>query len=76
MSGKVMRHIALLSAADQCTNGNSFLCADTYCISKELVCDGMKGCISGADELGCYYPDSCQALWDSGYQNNGIYAIG
>ena len=41
-----------------------------------FVCDGIKDCISGADELDCYYPDSCQALWDAGYQTSGIYDIG
>ncbi|KAF8763478.1 hypothetical protein HNY73_021662 [Argiope bruennichi] len=37
----------------ECINKNSFKCDDNSCISEEEVCDGVKDCKNGADEIGC-----------------------
>ncbi|GBN06165.1 Uncharacterized protein CG3556 [Araneus ventricosus] len=37
----------------ECLNKNSFKCDDNSCVQEEKVCNGVKDCKSGADEIGC-----------------------
>ncbi|KAF8763472.1 hypothetical protein HNY73_021656 [Argiope bruennichi] len=37
----------------ECLNKNSFKCDNNTCVSEERVCDGVKDCKNGADEIGC-----------------------
>ncbi|XP_055932908.1 cobalamin binding intrinsic factor-like isoform X2 [Argiope bruennichi] len=37
----------------QCLESNSFACDDHECIPNEKVCDGVKDCKNGADEMKC-----------------------
>ncbi|GBN72818.1 hypothetical protein AVEN_55671-1, partial [Araneus ventricosus] len=37
----------------ECLNKNSFKCDNNSCVPKETVCDGVKDCKNGADEIGC-----------------------
>ena len=59
-----------------CNQGKSFLCGGSYCIPKELVCDGVTDCPGGIDEADCYQPKSCMEWWNAGYKENGFFKIG
>ncbi|GBM63467.1 hypothetical protein AVEN_260901-1 [Araneus ventricosus] len=37
----------------ECLNINSFKCDNSSCVSEKKVCDGVKDCKNGADEIGC-----------------------
>ncbi|GFV15163.1 uncharacterized protein CG3556 [Trichonephila clavipes] len=37
----------------ECTNEESFQCDDNFCIPRSKVCDGVKDCKNGSDEIGC-----------------------
>ncbi|GBM97516.1 hypothetical protein AVEN_263892-2 [Araneus ventricosus] len=37
----------------ECLNKNSFKCDNNSCVPEEKVCDGVKDCKNGADEIGC-----------------------
>ncbi|GIZ01572.1 uncharacterized protein CG3556 [Caerostris extrusa] len=37
----------------ECINKDSFRCDDNSCVSASKVCDGVKDCSNGADEVGC-----------------------
>ncbi|GFQ98338.1 uncharacterized protein CG3556 [Trichonephila clavata] len=37
----------------ECTNEDSFQCDDNFCIPQSKVCDGVKDCKNGSDEIGC-----------------------
>ncbi|GBM85618.1 Gastric intrinsic factor, partial [Araneus ventricosus] len=37
----------------ECLNRNSFKCDNNSCVPEEKVCDGVKDCKDGADEIGC-----------------------
>ncbi|XP_055936191.1 uncharacterized protein LOC129965925 [Argiope bruennichi] len=37
----------------ECVNKGSFRCSNTSCIPQAEVCDGIKDCENGADEVGC-----------------------
>ncbi|GBL86736.1 hypothetical protein AVEN_113359-1, partial [Araneus ventricosus] len=37
----------------ECLTKNSFKCDNNSCVSEEKVCDGVKDCKNGADEIGC-----------------------
>ncbi|CAL1301427.1 unnamed protein product, partial [Larinioides sclopetarius] len=39
--------------AVECLNRNSFKCDNTTCVSEDKVCDGVKDCKNGEDEIGC-----------------------
>ena len=58
-----------------CNDKTGFLCSSTDCIPHSFVCDGIPDCISGRDEMNCNFPDSCQAWWNAGYHESGMYNI-
>ncbi|GIX93780.1 CUB domain-containing protein [Caerostris extrusa] len=37
----------------ECINKNSFRCDNNSCVPASKVCDGVKDCSNGADEVGC-----------------------
>ncbi|GIY47667.1 CUB domain-containing protein [Caerostris darwini] len=37
----------------ECINKDSFRCDDNSCVPSSKVCDGVKDCSNGADEVGC-----------------------
>ncbi|CAL1302011.1 unnamed protein product [Larinioides sclopetarius] len=37
----------------ECLNRNSFECDNNTCVPEDRVCDGVKDCKNGADEVGC-----------------------
>ncbi|GFY44183.1 uncharacterized protein CG3556 [Trichonephila inaurata madagascariensis] len=37
----------------ECMNVDSFQCDDNFCIPRSKVCDGVKDCKNGSDEIGC-----------------------
>ncbi|XP_071043201.1 uncharacterized protein CG3556 isoform X4 [Parasteatoda tepidariorum] len=37
----------------ECLQNNSFHCSNHSCIPKNEICDGVKDCENGADEVGC-----------------------
>ncbi|KAF8763474.1 ADP-ribose glycohydrolase MACROD1 like protein [Argiope bruennichi] len=37
----------------ECLNTKSFECDENSCVSEEKVCDGVKDCKNGVDEIGC-----------------------
>ncbi|GFQ67452.1 uncharacterized protein CG3556 [Trichonephila clavata] len=37
----------------ECTNEKSFQCDENFCIPQSKVCDGVKDCKNGSDEVGC-----------------------
>ncbi|CAL1301475.1 unnamed protein product [Larinioides sclopetarius] len=39
--------------AVECLNRNSFKCDNITCVSEDKVCDGVKDCKNGEDEIGC-----------------------
>ena len=39
------------------------------------VCDGTADCVSGEDEWNCDLPESCNAWWEAGYREPGMYSI-
>ncbi|GFX05264.1 uncharacterized protein CG3556 [Trichonephila clavipes] len=56
----------------ECTNEESFQCDDNFCIPQSKVCDGVKDCKNGSDEIGCgmrYY------LMLTRINNTGVLAI-
>ena len=36
-----------------CEDSNMFQCQDGSCLNKEKVCDGLRNCSQGEDELQC-----------------------
>nr|XP_042911529.1 low-density lipoprotein receptor-related protein 12 [Parasteatoda tepidariorum] len=55
--GFYANYSAVAIAHDDCYPRDSFRCANNTCIPKSEVCDGIKNCENGADELGCVYND-------------------
>ncbi|GBM85620.1 Uncharacterized protein CG3556 [Araneus ventricosus] len=44
---------AAVGGTIECLNKNSFKCDNNSCVPEEKVCDGVKDCKNGADEIGC-----------------------
>ncbi|GBM63838.1 Uncharacterized protein CG3556 [Araneus ventricosus] len=46
-------HLDYIIRDIECVNKGSFKCSNTSCIPQVEVCDGIKDCENGADEIGC-----------------------
>ncbi|GBN04377.1 hypothetical protein AVEN_1162-1 [Araneus ventricosus] len=46
-------HLEYIIRDIECVNKGSFKCSNISCIPQAEVCDGIKDCENGADEIGC-----------------------